>query len=287
MSTSRPGPVLLVTCTAFAEGEPRHPVLDEALAARGVEARWVCWDDPAVDWTSAGLVAVRASWDYVDRADEFLQWCRSLDQARLLNGADVFVWNHDKSYLAELAADGSLPVVPTVVASGSEAVRAAVAATGPSVVKPAVGAGGDGLLVVTDADDPRLVELDDLRRVVQPLVESVRTDGESSVFVIGGVATSQVDKWPGADEVRVHEHRGGRSTPVPVADEQGAVARAAYEWVQQRFGRPVDYLRVDLLRWQDRWAVSELEMIEPGLYLDVLDDNAAPFADLVVRALGR
>ena len=28
-------------------------------------------------------------------------------------------------------------------------------------------------------------------------------------------------------------------------------------------------------------AVSELELIEPGLYLDVLPGNAEPFADLV------
>ena len=30
-------------------------------------------------------------------------------------------------------------------------------------------------------------------------------------------------------------------------------------------------------------AVSELELIEPGLYLDVLPGNAEPFADLVAR----
>ena len=55
----------------------------------------------------------------------------------------------------------------------------------------------------------------------------------------------------------------------------------------QRFGRPLDYLRVDLLRWEDAWVVSELELIEPGLYLDVSPANAGPFADLVQSRLGR
>ena len=32
-------------------------------------------------------------------------------------------------------------------------------------------------------------------------------------------------------------------------------------------------------------AVSELELIEPGLYLDVVPDNADAFADLVVGLL--
>jgi hypothetical protein len=53
----------------------------------------------------------------------------------------------------------------------------------------------------------------------------------------------------------------------------------------ERFGRPMDYLRVDLLQWQDAWVVSELELIEPGLYLEVSPANAGPFADLVAARL--
>ncbi len=52
----------------------------------------------------------------------------------------------------------------------------------------------------------------------------------------------------------------------------------AHAAMGERFGRPMDYLRVDLLRWEDAWVVSELELIEPGLYLDVSPANAGPFA---------
>jgi hypothetical protein len=34
-------------------------------------------------------------------------------------------------------------------------------------------------------------------------------------------------------------------------------------------------------------VVSELELIEPGLYLDVSPANAAPFADLIAAAMTR
>ena len=47
-----------------------------ALAERGLDARWVVWDDPDVDW-SEGLVAVRSTWDYERRREEFLAWARS------------------------------------------------------------------------------------------------------------------------------------------------------------------------------------------------------------------
>src|SRR5687768_1092362 len=102
--------VLLATSRALPDGEPGAAALDAALAARGVTARWAVWDDDSVDWGDASLVAVRATWDYTERAPEFLAWASSLDQARLLNGADVFAWNHDKRYLLDL---GELPVVPT------------------------------------------------------------------------------------------------------------------------------------------------------------------------------
>ena len=50
-------------------------------------------------------------------------------------------------------------------------------------------------------------------------------------------------------------------------------------------GRRVVYLRVDLLQWDGDWVVSELELIEPGLYLDVSPANAGPYADLLSARL--
>ena len=67
--------------------------------------------------------------------------------------------------------------------------------------------------------------------------------------------------------------------------EVGDLVLAAYDAMAARFGRPMDYLRVDLLRVGRRLGVSELELIEPGLYLDVSAANAAPFADLLQARL--
>ena len=94
--------VLLATCADLPARRARCEALDAALAARGDRPRVGVWDDASVDWAAADLVVVRSTWDYVDRAGEFLDWTRSLDQSRLLNGADVFAWNHDKAYLADL-----------------------------------------------------------------------------------------------------------------------------------------------------------------------------------------
>lgn len=282
--------VLLATSGDLPRGEPGAPVLDAVLTERGFDFAWARWDDPDVDWAAADLVAVRSTWDYVTRPAEFLAWTASLDQGRLLNGADVFAWNHDKRYLADL---GDLPAVPTVLADDRAELALAVTRFGTAVVKPRVGAGGAGLIVVTDPEDPRLgVPVRSMPGypevggpwVVQPLVDSIRTHGEVSVFVLDGRLVQRFDKQPGGDDVRVNEEFGGSVRAVAMGDV-GGLALRAYDALGERFGRPMDYLRVDLLQWDGEWVVSELELIEPGLYLDVSPANAGPYADLLTTRL--
>ena len=87
--------------------------------------------------------------------------------------------------------------------------------------------------------------------VVQPLVESVRTVGETSVYVFGGRAVSQVDKRPGGDEVRVHEAYGGSSVAVPARPRAGRAGRGrGRRGGRARVAAPA-YARVDVMRWED------------------------------------
>jgi len=278
--------MLLATCHGFPDGEPGHAHLDGALEERGITARWVSWDDPDVDW-AAGLVAVRATWDYETRREEFLAWARSVP--RLLNGADVFAWNTDKAYLTQLAGVG-VPVVPTILVEGEESLPPAIAEYGIAVVKPRVGAGGRGV-VLFDGTDGGPPDLDEAQLgpgpwVVQPLVESVRTEGEGSVFVLGGEVVSAAQKRPAEGEIRVHEMYGGSTVAAPVSDEASDLARRTVAAAEHILGCRLDYARVDHMRFADgTLAVSELEVTEPGLYLDELPGNGTLFADLVARRL--
>lgn len=277
--------VLLVTCSGLPEGEYGHEALDAALRERGLDARWVVWDDLAVEWSDAAVIAVRSTWDYDTRAGEFLGWASGLGPA-LLNGARVFRWNTDKGYLLDLQEAG-LPVVPTAAADTVEQVRALAARHQVAVVKPRVGAGGRGLELLRE---PATWEPDGAGHgpwVVQPLVESIHHDGETSVFVIAGHAVSQVDKLPGTSDIRVQEEFGGTSRPVPLAQDAALLATEAVATVAGLLGEEIVYGRVDMMRHRGRLVVSEVELTEPGLYLDVLPDNAVPFADMVAERAGR
>lgn len=257
------------------------------LHRAGVDARWVAWSDERVDW-AADLVAVRSTWDYHRRVPEFLEWARRVERiSPLLNGADVFAWNADKAYLLDLA--DHVPVVPTRLMEESTLVSglgAGLAKFGAIVVKPRFGASGIGLVVVEEPLDERLQGLVAGPWVVQPVVESVRTRGEISVYVFGGRACSQIEKRPAGEEVRIHEVYGGSSRAVPLARPAAALAERTVRAAEAMLGADLAYARVDLMLWRRRWVVSELELIEPGLYLEEEPANADRFAALVVSLLG-
>ena len=85
----------------------------------------------------------------------------------------------------------------------------------------------------------------------------------------------------------MHEAYGGSTVAVDLDPEAAALARRAVEVAERVVGSTLVYARVDLLRMPDgALAVSELEVTEPGLYLDVLPANADAFADVVVALLG-
>ncbi|HEX5770742.1 MAG TPA: ATP-grasp domain-containing protein [Nocardioidaceae bacterium] len=282
--------VLLVTCAAWPAGEPGGELVVRELADRGVSAAWVAWDDPGVDWAEARRVLIRSTWDYERRRDEFIDWARKVQQlTTLVNTAQVVEWNTDKIYLLDLI-EAELPVVPTLGVDSEFELAPAVATFEPAVVKPRVGAGGRGVVVFDlEPGGPEGLDESQLQPgpwVVQPLVESVHTEGETSVFVLGGRVVSQVRKLPAAGEIRVHEEYGGTAEAVEVTAEAGDLALRTVEVAEKLLATVLPYARVDLMRLADgQLVVSELEVVEPGLYLDVVPGNAAAFADVVADLL--
>ncbi len=281
--------ILLATFNLLPEGEADGERLVQALAERGLVARWAVWDDADVDWGGADLVAVRSTWDYHRRCSEFLAWARTVEKCTsLLNGSTVFAWNADKSYLVEL--EPHIPVVPTALLDDRSLVggmKEALERWGTVVLKPRTGAGGVGVVVAESLSDPRLEGLTAAPWVIQPLVPAVRTVGETSVFVFDGRAMAQIDKLPGGHDIRVHDLYGGTSSFVELAEDTASLAERAVAVASELLATELPCARVDMFRWQEDWAVSELELIEPGLSLDLVPGNATAFAVMIAHQLGR
>ncbi|MFG3579418.1 ATP-grasp domain-containing protein [Micromonospora chersina] len=291
--------VALVTCTALPDLDPDDRLALAPLAARGVAAEAVVWDDPAVDWAHYDLVVLRSPWDYALRRDEFVAWARTVPT--LVNPADVVAWNTDKRYLAELSAAG-VPTVPTAwVEPGAD--WRPPADTGEYVIKPAVSAGSQdtGRYDLADPEHRELAEAH-VRRLsaagrvtmVQPYLRAVDTDGETGLLFLAGpdglAFSHAIRKGPmltGLDRGVAELYKEERIDARTATPEQLDTAEKTLAVVPGGTDRLL-YARVDLIPGPDGAPVLvELELTEPSLFVGHADGAPDRLAEAVATHLAR
>ena len=260
----------------------------EPLRRRGWRVQPVSWRRTDVDWSAFEAVVIRTTWDYHWHPQAFLAVLEQIDHsaARLENHLDLVRWNMDKMYLRNLEAQG-LPIVPTAWGRGLCAGRLPALFdkmdVRDMVVKPTIGAGADDTFrLAPDADEATLEAVEaafrDRAYMAQPFVRSVTEEGEFSLFFFGGAYSHTILKTPKPRDFRVQEEHGGI---IRAAAAEPALRALAEEVMDVLAPRPLQ-ARVDLVRMDKaRFAVMELELIEPSLYFRM--DAAAP--DRFARAL--
>jgi glutathione synthase/RimK-type ligase-like ATP-grasp enzyme len=260
------------------------PLALPALAAVGLDAEAVAWDDPALDWAGYDLVLLRSAWDYVPRFSEFMPWARRVAAlTRLVPPLAVIERNTDKTYLRDLAAAG-VPVVPTHWVAPGEDPGSAVLGWPRFVVKPAVSSGARDTIVTSDATEAvaqvTAILASGRTALVQPYVDAVDHEGEVSVVVLGGVPSHAVRKVPA---LSVGGY-GDASETVEVTEELAAAVRRVLAAEPLASGLP--FARVDLVRaTTGEWLVMELELTEPLLFLGYAPGAPERFAAAALDAL--
>jgi hypothetical protein len=275
--------VALATCSEFPQLDEDDQALVPALAALGIDAVPVVWDDPFADWGAFDLVVVRNTWDYVGRREELLDWARRA--GRVVNSPDVLAWSTDKRYLQDLAAAG-LPVVPTffVEPGGRFPVL-----EGQAVVKPSESGGARD----TERHDPeterdaRLLAARIHRGgrtvMVQPYVTGVEARGETALIYFAGTFSHAIHKGPmlsGAPAVDLGLFMQESIAPREPTAQELAVGERVMAYASRRFGPPA-YARVDLLPALGGHLVLELELAEPSLFLTTSPGAAERLARVV------
>lgn len=246
----------------------------EPLNELGIKVERHSWRQTATRWSDFDAVIIRTPWDYQRSPNEFLQVLNNIEsQTRLANSAAIAEWNFDKRYMHELETQG-VPIVPTLWdqvynAESLESWQRTLSAD-ELVVKPVVSATAMHTYRLK-AFDPSLAELFATTDfIVQPFVPAIVNEGEFSLFYLNGVYSHAILKAPKLDDFRVQEEHGGIIT----STEPNEAMIVAAENVLAKVREKLLYARVDLVRHNDRFALMELELIEPALYLRM--DAAAP-----------
>lgn len=274
--------VAFATCQTLPEPDVDESRLLAACKSAGLDAEVVAWDDETVDWSRYELVVVRSTWNYYLHETEFRSWIsRVAALTTLWNGPEVMLRTIHKSYLTDLSLQG-IPIVPTrfIEKAAPRKLETVLAETGwqDFVLKPAVSAGSHmthrfstGQLAEAQAWLEEILLSNDA--MVQEFMVNVPHGGEISLIHIGGELTHGVIKGP--------RYAGGEesvSDAVQPSEDQRSASEAIFSIVTDA----LLYARVDLmLDNEGRWVLSELELIEPSLFLSQFEPALRRFVDQI------
>jgi glutathione synthase/RimK-type ligase-like ATP-grasp enzyme len=260
--------VALVSCRELPEPDPDAGPLASALAAAGIDARVLAWDDPRAPWAETRLAVLRSPWNYPHHLQAFLTWAaRVASFAELWNPLHVVRFSAHKGYLLALEQAG-VPVTPTVLLPrGSRTTLTALLAErgwDEAVVKPVVSAASFRTRRVHAArPEEGEVHLRHLVRerdvLVQRYLPAVEDHGERALVWVDGALTHAVRKSPrfeGEAECVSRE-------AVPISPAEADLARRALAAAPG----PLLYARVDVAPGPGGDPLlMELELVEPSLF---------------------
>lgn len=263
------------------------PHLLAALAAIGIDASVVDWDDPRADWSGFDQVVIRSTWDYQGQLDAYLAWIDHVAAVTtILNSPSIVRWNTDKRYLRDLA-EAAISVIPTTFVTPGQSFE--LPPSGEFVVKPAVSAGSKDTeryrAGTDDAARMHVARLLDADRVVmiQPYVSSVDQRGETGLLFFGGEFSHAICKGPilvpGVDEVEGLYRAEQISPREPTASERELAERVLDVVPGHR--NDLAYARVDVVMGDEGPMVLELELTEPSVFLDQHLGAAGRFAKVI------
>ena len=288
----------LATCVNIPEhDEDERPLLD-ALCALGADAQVIEWDNPAPthDPRAVDAVVLRSTWNYYRSPQRFRNWLERADRVtRLLNPLPSCQWNLHKRYLRELQ-DAGVPIVPTVWFGRGEAGDMGALMDerrwGRVVIKPAISAasfrtrsfdraradeGSAFLASLTTAVGPEDMPVD---AMVQPYLEGVETLGEHALMWIDGRWTHAIRKSPRL--AGQEEHVSGA---LPIEPDMATPAAEALAALPPPIRSGLLYARADLMPTPAGWVLSELELLEPSLFLKRHPPALEHFARAIVSRL--
>jgi hypothetical protein len=242
-------------------------VLLDALNEVALEGSMCVWNDPSVNWNDFDLTVIRSTWDYTRDRESYLSWARSIE--RLLNPYPIIEYSTDKHYLGDLERRSHRIVPSTFCDVGDDPVFP----DGSFVVKPAVGAGSIDADKYTRNEHVRArahvqrLHASGRDAMIQPYVASIDDHGERALVFIDGTFSHAMTKGVMLNTAAAVRDAQFRRKQMSVATAEPDAVAFAEAVLNEDVFRGILYARVDLVKMSEGWAIMELEMVEPSLFL--------------------
>ena len=293
--------ITLLTCRAYYKPDNITPyiqnilleqeLLKSAFEAKGLKVDITYWDNPSYEWQQTKSVLFRTVWDYFERFDEFWEWLEQVKtKTRLINSYELIKWNIDKHYLRDLK-NNDIQVVPTYFVDKGNNISLKEIAYFKDwkhiVIKPAISASAFNTYKITNDEIEQkeqlfheLLQTHDM--LVQPFFPTISDLGEASLMVFGGKFTHAILKKAKTGDFRVQDDFGGTVHDYNPTQEEIDFAEKVF---QSCISMPI-YGRVDII-WDTNknLYLSELEIIEPELWIRNRPESAKKIADAVIKIL--
>ena len=261
--------------------DPDAELLLDALSDVGIDAAMCVWDDRSVNWANFELTVIRSTWDYTRDRAGYLTWARGIDH--LLNPYPIIEYLTDKHYLADLAVR-SHRIVPTTFCDVG---REPTFPNGGFVVKPTVGAGSiDAEKYTGDEHDRahahvRRLHASGRDAMIQPYVSSIDHDGERALVFIDGRFSHAMTKGAMLNTAPDDRDALFRREQMSVASAEPDAVVFAQSVLDEDEFQGILYGRVDLVMLPEGWAIMELELVEPSLFLTYHEEAPRGLAEAI------
>ena len=263
-----------------------------ALRRLNIDAEVVTWDEKTINWSDYAAVVISQTWDYSQKFEGFMQWLNATSlQTKVFNSPRIVRWNADKIYLKELEGHG-VRIVPTLWVDANSpanqpdlATKIAEKKWSSLISKASVGCDADSVKKFDAYNDKahsytvNLFAMGHRTVLLQPYLEGIRTFGEVSMIYVDSVFSHAVLKTPASaeNEFRVQEKFGGAYVAVDATNDMLQLGSKVVHALRTLFPDVEDaplYCRIDIIPLNNvndiekcDFAVSEVELIEPHLYL--------------------
>jgi hypothetical protein len=259
--------IALLTSKDELDKYPDEQPFIEELNEQNVDFTWVVWDQKDINWNQFNKVIIRTTWDYQANYEHFLEVLTEIEnsKATLENPLSIVKWNVDKSYLFELEKAG-IDIVPTEeLTSIDESYFSS--SRKDIVLKPTVSASAHDTFKLNDNNlKENITAINDAFKrktmIAQPFVPSIQSEGEYSLFYFYGKLSHAVCKKPKAGDFRSQEQY---DSSVTLIQPEELLLQAAQKLVDYKCSK-LAYARIDMVRFEGKFCLMELEIIEPSLY---------------------